>query len=270
MTAFDVSERRIWEGRAESYARTFARLCAHAVPALLDAAGVGPGTRVLDVGCGSGAATVAAVARGAAVRAVDADPGMVELTRRAAPGADVRCGTLPQLHEDGGFDAVVANFVLNHVGRPLDALAELTRLTRPGGRVAVTIWQAPGAPGQALIGRAAEAAGLTRPEWLATVDPGHNFPRTREGLAGLLESAGLGDVRSETLIWDHRVGAEEWWAGPAAGVAAIGQLVNSRGPAGVAAAKREYDALCTEFLADDGRLALPHAALLAQGRRPEE
>ncbi|MFI9037867.1 class I SAM-dependent methyltransferase [Streptomyces sp. NPDC053726] len=271
MTAFDVSERRIWDGRAESYARTFARLCAHAVPALLDGAGVGPGTRVLDVGCGSGSVTAAAVGRGAVVRAVDADPGMVELTRRAVPGADVRCGVLPQLpYRDGEFDAVVANFVLNHVGRPLDALAELRRITRPGGRVAVTIWQVPGAPGQALIGRAAEAAGLTRPQWLATVDPEHNFPRTREGLGVLLEAAGLGGVRSEALAWDHRVGAEDWWAGPVAGVAAIGQLVNSRGPAGVAAAKREYDALCTEFVADDGRLALPHVAVLAQGRRPQE
>ncbi|MEE1808313.1 class I SAM-dependent methyltransferase [Streptomyces sp. BE133] len=269
MTAFDVSERRIWEGRAESYARTFARLCAHTVPALLDAAAVGPGTRMLDVGCGSGSVTAAAVGRGAFVRAVDAEPGMVGMTRRAAPEADVRCGSLPQLpYEDGEFDAVVANFVLNHVGRPLDALAEMRRITRPGGQVAVTIWRVPGASGQALIGRAAEAAGLTRPQWLAAVDPEHNFPRTREGLGTLLEAAGLGDVRSEVMAWDHRVGAEDWWAGPAAGVAAIGQLVNSRGPAGVAAAKREYDALCTEFAADDGRLALPHVALLARGSRP--
>ncbi|MER5362615.1 hypothetical protein [Streptomyces sp. NPDC002785] len=125
----------------------------------------------------------------------------------------------------------------------------------------------PGTPGQALIGRAAEAAGLTRPEWLATVDHEHNFPRTREGLGTLLEAVGLADVHSEALAWDHRVGAEDWWAGPAAGVAAIGQLVNSRGPAGVAAAKREYDTLCTEFAADDGRLALPHVALPARGSR---
>lgn len=237
MTAFDVSERRIWEGRAESYARTFARLCAHTVP---------DGRR-----------------RHAAAAAPHVEH------PRARPGVDVRCGSLPQLpYEDDEFDAVVANFVLNHVGRPLDALAEMHRITRPGGRVAVTIWQAPGAPGQALIGRAAEAAGLTRPRWLATVDPEHNFPRTREGLCTLLEVAGLDSVRSEALAWDHRVGAEDWWAGPAAGVAAIGQLVNSRGPAGVAAAKREYDALCTEFAADDGRLALPHVALLARGSRP--
>ncbi|ROQ68541.1 methyltransferase family protein [Streptomyces sp. 840.1] len=267
MTAFDVSERRIWEGRAESYARTFARLCAHTVPALLDAAAVGSGTRLLDVGCGSGSVTVAAVGRGAVVRAVDAERGMAEATRRAAPGVEVRIGTLPQLpYPDGEFDAAVANFVLNHVGRPLDALVELRRITRPGGRVAVTIWQMPGGAGRELVGRAAEAAGLVRPEWLATVDEEHNFPRTAPGLAALLTAAGLRDVRSESLAWEHRTDPEEWWAGPAAGVAAIGQLVNSRGPEGVAAAKREYDVLSKEFASEGGDLVLPHLALLAQGR----
>ena len=266
MTAFDVSERRIWDGRAESYARTFAHLCAHTVPALLDAASVGPGTRLLDVGCGSGSVTVAAVGRGAAVRAMDAEPGMVAATRRAAPGVDVRIGSLPRLpNPDDEFDAVVANFVLNHVGRPLDALVELRRVTRPGGRIAVTVWQVPGSPGQALTGRAAQAAGLIRPDWLAMVDEEHNFPRTPEGLAGLMAAAGLGDVRSERVDWDHRADADDWWAGPAAGVASIGQLVNSRGPQGVAAAKREYDVMCKEFEDGDGLLALPHAAVLAQG-----
>lgn len=266
MTAFDVSERRIWDGRAESYARTFARLCAHTVPALLDAAEVGPGSRVLDVGCGSGSVSAAAVARGARVRAVDAEPGMVAATRRAVPGVDVRVGMLPQLpYEDGGFDAVVGNFVLNHVGRPLDALTELRRLTRPGGRIAVTIWQVPGAPGQALVERAARKAGLTRPGWLATVDPEHNFPRTGDGLGDLMTAAGLRAVRSAALAWNHRVGAEDWWAGPAAGVAAIGQLVTAEGPGGVAEAKRAYDVLCQEFAVADGLLALPHIALLAQG-----
>ncbi|MGW3734558.1 class I SAM-dependent methyltransferase [Streptomyces sp. NPDC005148] len=266
MTAFDLSERRIWDGRAEAYARTFAGLCAHPVPALLDAAGVGTGTRMLDVGCGSGSVTVAAVGRGAVVRAVDAEPGMVEATRRAAPGADVRLGRLPELpYQDCEFDAVVANFVLNHVGRPEAAIEELRRITRPGGLVAVTIWQVPNGAGQALVGRAAQAAGLTRPQWLATVDAEHDFPRTREGLGALMSAAGLGDVRTEALAWDHHVGAEDWWAGPASGVAAIGQLVNSRGPEGVAAAKREYDVLCAEFAKEEGELALPHVALLARG-----
>ncbi|MGC5411089.1 class I SAM-dependent methyltransferase [Streptomyces sp. DT225] len=211
--------------------------------------------------------TAAALGRGASVRAVDAETGMVEATRRAAPGAEVRSGTLPRLpYADGEFDAVVANFVVNHVGRPLEALVEMRRVTRPGGTVAVTVWQLPGAPGQALVGRAAQAAGLARPDWMATVDEERNFARTPDGLAALLTAAGLGDVQSTAHAWDHRVAPDDWWAGLAAGIGAVGGMVTSAGPEGVAAAKRAYDALCPEFLADDGLLTLPHVAVLAQGR----
>ncbi|NED11709.1 class I SAM-dependent methyltransferase, partial [Streptomyces sp. SID9124] len=190
----------------------------------------------------------------------------VAATRRAAPGAEVRAGTLPQLpYADAEFDAVVGNFVLNHVGRPLEALVEMRRVARPGGRIAVTVWQLPGTPGQWLAGRAAQAAGLTRPDWLATVDEERNFERTPDGLAALLEAAGLADVEAGTYAWDHRVDPEEWWAGPAAGIGAVGGMVTGAGPEGVAAAKREYDVLCREFLGEDGLLTLPHVAVLAQG-----
>ncbi|WP_449349544.1 methyltransferase domain-containing protein [Streptomyces shaanxiensis] len=75
--AFDAAERTMWSGRSEAYAGSFARLCAHPVRALLDAAGIAAGTRVLDVGTGTGTAALAALARGARVSAVDADAGMV-------------------------------------------------------------------------------------------------------------------------------------------------------------------------------------------------
>jgi protein-L-isoaspartate O-methyltransferase len=51
---FDSYARRLWAGRADAYEDGFARLTVHAVGALLDAAGVGTGTRVLDVGTGPG------------------------------------------------------------------------------------------------------------------------------------------------------------------------------------------------------------------------
>jgi protein-L-isoaspartate O-methyltransferase len=56
VTMFDEAERRIWEGRAEAYACSFAKLCAHPVSALLDAARVRSGVRLLDVGTGTGTA----------------------------------------------------------------------------------------------------------------------------------------------------------------------------------------------------------------------
>ncbi|GAA3375265.1 hypothetical protein GCM10020367_42410 [Streptomyces sannanensis] len=236
----------------------------HTVPMLLDAAGVRAGARVLDVGTGTAAV---ACERGAAVTAVDAEPGMVALASKAVPAADVRVAALPGLpFADDAFDAVVGNFVLNHVGRPRAALAELRRITRPGGTIALTIWAAPAAAGQALFGRALQAAGVTRPAHLPTLAPEDDFPRTGEGLADLLRGAGLADVACRTLAWNHRAGAEEWWSGPAAGVASVGQVVVSRPAEVIAEIKRHYDALSAEFAGPDGLLVLPQAALLASGR----
>lgn len=266
-TPFDRAERRIWSGKAEAYARTYARLCAHPAAALLDAAGAGPGSRVLDVGCGSGTVSALAAGRGARVHAVDAEPGMAEATGLAVPEAEVRTVRLPELpYEDDAFDAVVGNFVLNHVGRPREALAELRRIARPGGRVAVTVWRSPGAPGQALIGRAVRAAGLTRPDWLPALAPEDDFPRTPEGLAALLDGAGLLGAECSEVVWEHRCDPETWWAGAERGIGAIGQVLNSGGAEEVAAARRVYDELCGEFRSAEGLLALPHAALLASGR----
>ncbi|MFB6702189.1 MULTISPECIES: class I SAM-dependent methyltransferase [Streptomyces] len=266
-TPFDLAERRIWSGRAEAYARTYARLCAHPSAALLDAVEAGPGVRVLDVGCGSGTMSAAAVARGASVYAVDAEPGMAAATRRAVPGVTAHIARLPELpYANDTFDAVVGNFVLNHVGRPLAALAELRRITRPGGRVAVTIWRAPGAPGQTLIARAAQTAGLTRPAWLPALAPEDDFPRTEEGFAALLDAAGLLEAECSEMAWEHRCDPDTWWAGAEQGIGAIGQVLTGGGAEGVVAARRAYDGLCAEFRTREGLLVLPHVALLACGR----
>jgi SAM-dependent methyltransferase len=187
MTAFDDAERRMRAGTAEAFGRTYARICGYPVSLLLDAAGVGAAVNVLDVGTGTGTVAVEASDRGATVTAVDADPDMVKLAREAAKDAQVGIATLPSLpFADDQFDAVVANFVLNHVGRPLAALRELRRVTRQRGRVAVTIWADPGGSGQKLIGRAVQAAGVTRPDDLPFLAPEDDFPRTANGLTNLL------------------------------------------------------------------------------------
>jgi SAM-dependent methyltransferase len=266
-TAFDESERRTWAGQADAYAASFAKLCAYPVPGLLDAAGVMEGVRVLDVGTGTGAAAAVACERGAKVTAVDAEPGMVARAALAAPEADVRLAALPRLpFDDDEFDAVVGNFVLNHVGRPREALTELRRVTRPGGRIAVTIWAVPTAAGQALLGRAVQAAGVTRPDHLPALAPEDDFLRTEQGLAALLAEAGLTDVLCDTLTWDHQTTLEEWWSGPAAGVATIGQIVTSQDPVAIAEIKNHFESLCAEFARPGGVLALPHTALMAHGQ----
>lgn len=267
MTAFDDAERRIRAGTAEAFGRTYARVCAYPVSLLLDAAAVGAGDTVLDVGTGTGTVAVAAIARGAAVTAVDADPSMVELARYAAKDAQVGVAALPTLpFADEQFDSVIANFVLNHVGRPLAALRELRRVTRPGGVVAVTIWADPGGSGQKLISRSVQAGGVTRPDDLPFLAPEDDFPRTANGFASLLAAAGLAEPSCQIVEWEHRVAAGDWWSGAAAGVSFFGHLLVRQAPEKAAEIKRRFDEFSSEFARPDGMLALPHVALVATGR----
>ena len=262
----------MWAGRADAYARSFAKLCAHPAGALLGAVGVAAvgidvGTRVLDVGTGPGTVAGLAVARGARVTAVDADPGMLDLARSHAPGADVRLGTLPDLtFAAGAFDATVANFVVNHVGDPRAALTELRRVTRPGGRVAVTIWPHPASPLHQLWGRVLEAAGAERPATTPSLHPELDFDRTSDGLSSLLREAGLADVTCRRLEWNHRADPEDWWSGPANGVASVGLVVTSQTPEMIVRLRQHYDRLIVDYRDEDGLLCLPTAALLAAGR----
>jgi 2-polyprenyl-3-methyl-5-hydroxy-6-metoxy-1,4-benzoquinol methylase len=133
VTTFDDHERNQWAGKAAAYRDSFASLCAHPAGALLDAAGVGAGVRVLDVGTGIGTVAALACARAATVTAVDAEPSMLAIARRQAPYAEMRNGLLPHLpFPDASFDAVVANFVINHVGDPGAAAAPGPGHVRPG------------------------------------------------------------------------------------------------------------------------------------------
>ncbi|MFJ8040329.1 class I SAM-dependent methyltransferase [Kitasatospora sp. NPDC096147] len=267
MQEFDVHERRMWGGAgvADAYARGFAGLCAGAVPALLEAAGAGPGVRLLDVGTGTGNVAAAALALGARVTAVDAEPQMVKTAAERLPGVPVSLARLPELpFGEGEFDAVVANFVVNHVADPVAALAELRRVVRPGGRVAVTLWHAEGNRAMDLFGRVLDAGEVERPVFPPVPVA---FERTPDGLAGLLAEAGWAEPAGRELSWTYRVDPEDWWAGPAGGVANIGLVVTGLPAQRVAGLKREYDRLAGEQAGPDGRLALEAVAVLAGGVR---
>jgi SAM-dependent methyltransferase len=267
VSEFDDAERQIWAGRAEAFRASFAKLCAHTAPALLDAAGAGPGTRLLDVGTGSGTVAAAACARGALVSAVDAEPGMVALAQRAAPEAEVSVAVLPDLpFAPGTFDGAVANFVINHVGRPAEAAAALRAVTRAGGRVAATIWCSPAGAGHELLDRAVAEAGAAKPANLPRLAPANDFPQTADGFAALFKGAGLADVTCTPADWDHLADPGEWWGGAAAGVGLIGQTVSRQEPGTIRQIKAAYDRLVPEYLGADGRLVLRYHALLATGR----
>ena len=114
------------------------------VIALLDAAHVTKGARLLDVACGPGYAAAAAAALGASAIGIDFSSEMVAEARGRYPGIEFKEGDAEQLSfEDSSFDAVVLNFGMLHLARPEQALAEAHRVLRPGGRVAFTVWETP-------------------------------------------------------------------------------------------------------------------------------
>ena len=176
---------------------------------------------------------------------------------------------LPDLpFQAGYFDAVVANFVINHVGDPAAAVAGLSRVVRPGGRVAVTIWPHPQPPMQRLLLDAFESSGAQRPPSVPQVAADKNFARTPDGLFGLLRQAGFGEVHCSTINWVHRIDPDDWWAGPAGGPGSLGVLMKDQPPAVVDRIRSEYDQLAAGYRGADGMLALPTAALLASAAVP--
>ncbi|GIE89764.1 class I SAM-dependent methyltransferase [Actinoplanes regularis] len=263
-TAFDEYERSRWAGRATAYQGSFAALCAYPAGALLDAAEVKVGDRLLDVGTGTGTVAALACARGAGVVAVDAEPSMLELARRRVPAAEVQHAELPRLpFAEDSFDAAVANFVINHVGDPMAAIRELRRVVRPGGRIAVTIWPYPAPPAQQLWTTIFDAAGAERPTDLPRVAPDRDFPRTSDGLSNLLRQAGLADVGCDTITWNHRTDPESWWNGPANGIGSFGLVMQRQTADTIDRVRVQYELHTAAYRDADGRLALPTAALLA-------
>src|SRR5580698_10795688 len=100
-------QRRLWGTDPRAWADLAE---AHNQPlfeAVLDAAHAGPGTGVLDVGCGSGLTLVMAARRGAVPAGLDISPGLLGIARERLPGADLREGDMESLpFGDACFGAV--------------------------------------------------------------------------------------------------------------------------------------------------------------------
>ncbi len=101
--------------------------------------GVGRNDRVLDVACGSGLALELARMRGAECAGIDASHRLVAIARDRNPGSDVRVGDMHELPwGDESFDVATS---FRGIWRTTpEALADVRRVLRPGGRVAMTVW----------------------------------------------------------------------------------------------------------------------------------
>jgi ubiquinone/menaquinone biosynthesis C-methylase UbiE len=122
-------------------------------PPVLDAAAVRKGEQVLDVACGTGVLTRAAAARAGRATGLDVNPGMLAVARKRGGGIDWRESRAEALpFADGSFDVVLSQFGLMFFEDRDAALREMLRVLRPGGRLAIAVWDSlERAPGYAAM-----------------------------------------------------------------------------------------------------------------------
>jgi ubiquinone/menaquinone biosynthesis C-methylase UbiE len=268
-SAFNAFERDGWaQNSSEAYDRVLGPITRRSVEALLDAAGATRGTRVLDLATGPGYVAARAADRGAEVIGADLSPQMLERARRAWPSLRfVEENAEALSFAAGQFDAVVANFLILHLGHPERAAAECARVLAPGGRVALTAWSP---PEQArLFGvfvEAVRAAGASFPSQIPAGPDFFRFGAERE-LTALLESAGFREIEIRTIDFVHPVpDIDDLWEGMAQGTVRMRALLGLQPEPMRRRIRIELDRLLEPYR-ERGELRVPVSIKLAGGRR---
>jgi len=196
-----------FEASGDRYDRWVGRYLPELAPALADAAGVRPGQRALDVGCGPGGLTQELVARlgPGSVGAIDPSEPFVAACRERNPGVDVRLGVAEELpFADGSFDAALASLVVSFMRDPVQGAREMARVAHV---VVACVWDV--GDGMEMLRVFWEAVAAIDPDaagekgWIGTSagDLGRVFREA--GLVGIEE--GALDVGADYSSFD------DWW-----------------------------------------------------------
>ena len=264
-TAFELAG---WDENVGGYHSAFGEVARQTVEPLLDAAGVTQGMRILDVCCGPGILAEGAIGRGAQATGIDFSGQAVELARKLVPDAQFQRGDAQALpFAAASFDAVLCGYGLMHLPEPAVALREMFRVLRPGGRAALSVWDAAGF-GFALVYEAVRARGSMD----IALPHGPDFFQfgSPDRMQAALTETGFADVAAHTLN-------QSWFVANADGyiesiltgtVRARAVLVAQTGSsaAGVRAYIADY---LQRFKAANDELVVPMPAIIGSGARPE-
>lgn len=266
-----MAETRIhdnWQ-QGDPYERYIGRWSRQVAPPFLSWLAIPPEYRWLDVGCGTGAlcAAIAEHARPAALTGVEPSEGFLALARRQLPVSVQLCSgnaaAIPL--QDAQVDVAVSGLVLNFVPDVALALAEMSRVTAPGGTVAAYVWDY------------AEGMEMLRLFWDTAVELDADAARLHEGrrfglcrpdaLLSAFQQARFGDVSVVPLEIDTTFASfEDYWE----------PFLGAQGPAPAYVASlpeerrlRLREALRTRLPADEGgALGLRARAWAVRGRTP--
>lgn len=236
-----------------AYDRFMGRYSTRLAAPFADFAGVERGLRVADVGAGTGALTRELCERGATVAAADPSPAFVEALRERLP--DVESHAAPAEHlpwADESFDAALAQLVIAFMDDAPAGVAEMRRVTKPGGTIAVCMWSDDGMEMLAAIRRAQQALGSGP----AVMPESRQMYRRREAIESLFAD-GYADVSTELLeVESSYTGFDEFFDA----------LLGGAGPAGQWIASLEGDARERARMEIHRQLEEPQGAFRLVGR----
>ena len=261
--AFELAR---WQQAASAYESWFATATKQFIDPLLDAADIVPGTRLLDIACGSGLVTARANLRGALSRGLDFSPAMLSIARRHHAAISFDEGDAEALpYPDHAFDAAVSNFGIHHVPRPQLALREAHRVLCDGGRVAFSFW----ADHSDNIGWKLLFDAIARHGDPSASDaplPGGGF-RGAEQCAEALRTAGFADCTTQLVnaTWYHS-DARALVAALQTGTARMAAMIEAQDPSAMPAIITDIEANAAEHRTAGG-IEVPIAVVIAVGTR---
>lgn len=142
--SFKEFEHAGWESVADGYHDHFGSLTRQTIAPMLEAVSAPAGSKLLDIASGPGYVAEAARELGFDVTAIDFSNEMVERAKRLYPGIKFQEGDAEDLQfPNQSFDRLTMNFGLLHLEHPEKALAEAFRVTKPGGKLALSVWATP-------------------------------------------------------------------------------------------------------------------------------
>jgi ubiquinone/menaquinone biosynthesis C-methylase UbiE len=218
-----MSDWRTYDDVAETYERVHAARLAEVARDLLDMMDLAQGSRMLDVGTGTGVAAQTAADMGSAPVGIDESVGMLRVAVRERPKVPVVAAEAIDLpFGPGCFDAVVGSFVLAHFNKVETALFDIARVLRPGGRVGFSSWS-DGVDAYQDAWRGLVESVVPR-EMLAPAyaeaAPWHERFKSRAAVEETLVDAGFRSVRTEVAKYhwtysldDYLDGLQVWATG---------------------------------------------------------
>jgi len=237
----------LWGAHAEDWANIAEPTTRPLWVAMQDAAGVGKGTRFLDLGCGAGGASELAASKGAEVAGIDASENLIEIARRRIPSGRFEVGDLEELpFESHAYDVVCAANSMQFVGDKANALAEVKRVKTGDGKFVIGMW---------AENEKCEMSAVFRAVMEVAQAPHSPEPSLseRDNLAALLESNGFSIVEEQEVecVFEFE-SAEKGWKG----IRSAGMIVGAAQAVGEEPLREAIVGALKTFAKNDGQVRM--------------